>query len=62
MEVTCEVAEGGEKVASDEEGFVWKGKRVEVVESEREEGWGGKERSEAVMVVVDICENGVGEI
>jgi hypothetical protein len=62
VEVTCEVAEGGEEVASDEEGFVWKGKRVEVVEGEREEGWGGKERSEAVMVVVDICENGVGEI
>lgn len=43
MEVKCEVAKGREEVASDEEGFLWERKRVEVVESEGEEGGRGEE-------------------
>lgn len=38
-----EVAEGGEEVASDEEGFVGKREEVKAVESEREKSWGRKE-------------------
>lgn len=43
MEVKCEVAKGGEEVASNEVGFLWERERVEVVESEGEEGGRGEE-------------------
>lgn len=43
LEMEGEVAEGGEEVASDEEGFVWKREEVKAVESERKESWGREE-------------------
>lgn len=43
MEVAHEVAEGGEEVSGNEESLMWEGEGVEVVESEGEEGRGGKD-------------------
>lgn len=45
--------EEGEEVAGDKEGFLGKREGVEVVDGDREEGWGGEEGDEAVAVVVE---------
>ena len=52
LEVACEVVEGGEEVAGDEEDLVGEGERVEVVEGEEEERRRGEDGGEAAEVAV----------
>lgn len=49
-------------MTGDEEGFVWEGERMEVVDGERKEGRGGEDSGEAAPVDVSEGEDGVGEI
>lgn len=52
MNVLGEELEGEEEVASDEEGFAREGERVEVVEGEGEEDWGGDDGGDTPVLVV----------
>lgn len=44
LEMEGKVVEGGEEVASDEEGLLGKRQQVEAVQGEREERWGREHR------------------
>lgn len=62
LEGAGEAAEGGEEEAGKEERFVGEGEGIEVAKSEGEECWGREDEGEAAAVVVNVGENGVGEI
>lgn len=62
VEVFSEVVEGGEEVASNEEGFVGEGDGVEVLEGSEEKRGGGEDGGEAAVVVEGDGEEGAGEI